>query len=236
MYEIEHFQDFDETPKEKRPAYVASELRRIVRERKPLVSTVLRHPDDDVKLVALTLIRDGVTEAGDSVFEAGQVANLRLRLVEGAEPPPKDPQGRAIPPERRGNVLVCKVGNKGGRLPEDAPGKQVAAFSGPRRQVLVSAGASLYELAEVGRTWKAYPLRIATLILRTWGYGCNPQERLSTVDKATGETVFGQVLWLVEEEPQDPAALLGDEDEGEKPQRPQKAPQRPQRPPQRAEG
>lgn len=232
MYEIDHFQDFEDLAKEKRPAYVVGELRRIVREKAPLLSTILRHPDDDVKSLALSLLRDGVTEAGDPVFEAGQVANVRLRLAEGAEPPHKDPQGRTLPPEKRGNVLVVKVGNRGGRLPEDAPGKQVAAFSGPRRQVLVSAGAPLYELAEVGRVWRAYSLRVAILVLRTWGVGCNPQEGLSHFDKATGEIVYGQRFWLVEEETQDPEQLLGGDDQDEKPTRPQK----PLKPQKRAEG
>lgn len=201
MYELSFLNRFEETPESERPGYVAAELRRIVTEGEPLLTTVLRCPDDDAKSLALTLLRDGVTETGETVFDEPPAA-VRLRLEPDAIPPERDPQNRKLPEKKRGHVLVAKVGNKGGRLPEKADAKVVASFSGQRRQVLVSGGADLYETAEITREWKSFSLRNATLILKTWGLGVQKERCVSHLDRATGELIEGQSFYLVEEQPQ----------------------------------
>lgn len=199
MLELRYLNEFEETPEEQRDAYVAGELRRIVAEGEPLLLSVLRVPDDEARSAALLLLRDNATELGDRVFEVAP-GPYRLRLTADASPPARDPQNRLIPEAKRGRVLVVKLGNKGGRLPEKANGKAVAQFSGKRRQILVSGGADLYESAEVGREWKAFSQREATLILRTWGVGVQTQSCLTHM--VNGEIVEGQSFYLVEEEPQ----------------------------------
>lgn len=199
MYELSYFADFDRTSDAERPAYVARELRRIVADEQPLLTTILRSPDDDAKSLALSLLRDNATELGDVVFEEPPTA-FRLRLAADATPPDRDPQGRKLSKDRVGKVLVAKIGNKGGRLPEKVDPKVAHSFSGPRRQVLVQGGADLYETADVTREWRSFAMRHATIILKTWGLGVQTQRCLSHM--VNGELVEGQSFYLVEEMPQ----------------------------------
>lgn len=201
MLELKYLHAFDETPENARDAYVAAELRKIVADGAPLLTSILRCPDDDAKSRALSLLRDNATEMGERVFESAPTA-FRLRLAEDATPPEKDPQGRRLPEAKRGNTLVVKLGNKGGRLSDKADPRLVAQFSGTRRQLLVGGGADLYEQAEVTRTPKAFSQRDATLILKTWGLGVQIEKCLTHMDREKGEIVEGQSFYLVDEEPQ----------------------------------
>lgn len=210
MLELRYLTAFEDTPEEQRDAYVAAELRRIVADGEPLLTSILRVPDDEAKSRALELLREGATETGEKVFETSP-GPYRLRLADGVTPPDRDPQARKLGEPKRGKTLIVKLGNKGGRLPEKASGKLVAAFSGKRRQILVSGGADLYEQAEITREWKSLQQRDATLVLMTWGIGVQTQKCLTHMGK-DGEIVEGQSFYLVEEEPQ--AREIGAEPEG----------------------
>lgn len=201
MLELKYFSAYDETPVTARDAYVAAELRKIVADGAPLLTSILRCPDDDAKSKALELLRDNATEMGERVFEAAPTS-YRLRLAEDAKPPEKDPQGRRLPEHKRGNTLVVKLGNKGGRLGEKADKRLIEQFSGTRRQLLVGGGADLYEMAEVTRTPKAFAQRDAVLILKTWGVGVQTERCLTHYDRVKEEIVEGQSFYLVDEEPQ----------------------------------
>jgi hypothetical protein len=200
MMELEYFLEYGDLSEDARDEYVAAELRRLVADGRPLLTSILRVPDDEAKSRALELLTANVTAVGDVVFDVAP-SQFKLKLAEGVTPPDKDPQARPLPASKKGNVLVVKLGNRGGRIPEKATGKQVEMFSGKRRQILVSGGADLYELAEVGRTAKPFPLRAATLILRTWGVGVQTQRCLTHMGR-DGEIVEGQSFYLVDEEPQ----------------------------------
>lgn len=200
MFELNHLNEYESTPKERRNAYVVSELRKILAAGQPLLTTILRCPDDDARSHALHLLKENADEEGNPVLD-DQVTAVRLRLHPDAKPPERDPQNRGLPEAKRGKVLVAKIGNKGGRLPPDASGKQIAQFSGQRRNTLVNGGADLYETAEITREWKSYGLRNATLILKTWGIGVQSQRALGYFDRDKGEMVETQSFYLVEEEP-----------------------------------
>lgn len=188
-------EDFQTTLKAERTAYVASELRRIDAEGLPVLRTVLSCPDDDAQALATMLLHDNADDAGEEILSPRA---WRLRLVKDAVPPPTDPQGRRLPEGRRGKVLVVKVGNKGGRLPEGATATQTDAFSGPRRGITVRAGRDLYELAEVTHAAKPYSLRNAILILRQWGFAVAPDRARVEPDRDNNPVVV-QVNWIVEE-------------------------------------
>lgn len=200
MFELSHLNEYETTPKDKRNAYVTAEIRKIIAAGLPLLTTILRCPDDDARSHALHLLKENTDEEGNVVLE-DQVTAVRLRLHPDAKPPERDPQNRGLPEAKRGKVLVAKLGNKGGRLPPDASGKQIAQFSGQRRNTLVNGGADLYETAEITREWKSFGLRNATLILKTWGIGVQGQRALGYFDRDKGEMVETQSFYLVEEEP-----------------------------------
>ena len=201
MYQLDYFNDHEGQKPEALELYVAAELRRLVAAGAPLLTTVLRYPDQDVQQVALQLIDANATETGETVFEEPPTS-FRLRLATDAKPPVRDPQGRKLSAEKAGAVLVAKVGNKGGRLGEKAPAAAVDAVSGPRRAITVNARADLYETVEVGRAWKVFRRREATLVLRTYGVGVQTYQHAITNDPKTGEEIEGQSNWLVDEEPQ----------------------------------
>ncbi|MBL0219657.1 MAG: hypothetical protein IPQ07_38055 [Myxococcales bacterium] len=188
--------DFHATPKkEARRAYVANELRRIHSEGLPVLRTVLSCPDDEVQALATALLAANVDDDGEEILPDHL---WRLRLADGAVPPSTDPQGRKLPKSDQGRVLVCKIGNKGGRLQEDATKEQVEAHSGPRRTTTVRAGRDLYDTAPVSAVARTYSFRNAVLILRQWGVGCTAERARMEPDR-DGNPVEVQNYWLVEE-------------------------------------
>lgn len=197
LIEIPNFCDEFQSKRDRkaRRDYVVSELRRIAAEGLPILRTILSCQDDDAQSAATALLAANVDDDGMEIIEDPR---WRLRLAEGAVPPATDPQGRKLPKDKAGKVLVCKVGNKGGRLGEDATKEQVEAHSGPRRTTTVRSGRDLYETVEVTRTPKVYSIRNAILILRQWGVGCTYERARIEPDK-DGNPVEVQNYWLVEE-------------------------------------
>lgn len=181
-----------------RREYVVSELRRIDRAGHPILRTILSCQDDEAQAAATELLASNVDAEGGEIIPARL---WRLRLVDDATPPATDPQGRRLPKDKVGKVLVAKVGNRGGRLGENAEPAEVDAHSGPRRTVTVRAGRDLYETVEVTRTPRSYSLRNAILILRQWGVGCTYERARVEPDK-DNNPIEVQVYWLVEEVPE----------------------------------
>lgn len=203
MIELPPFcEAFQTTPRRDRDGYVAGELRRIRQEGHSVLATVIGCADDDAQACATRLLHDNLDPEGGEILEA---LPWRLRLVKDAVPPNTDPQGRRLPKEKQGNTLVVKVGNKGGRLRDNAEAEQVRAFSGPQRTVNVRAGRDLYETVEVTRDPKVFTLRNAILILRRWGHGVT-YERARMEPDRDGNLVEVQCNWLVEEVLDAPAA------------------------------
>jgi hypothetical protein len=127
-----------------------------------------------------------------------------LRLVDGAEPPALDPQGRPLPAELRGKVLRAKVGNIGGNIggnsgnPADLT--RAAGVSGDVRSKTAYARGTLYLTADVGRDAKPFSLTQAVTILRQWGAGVTERAYRSPKRSRGGEPAeHGQALWLVTE-------------------------------------
>jgi hypothetical protein len=130
-------------------------------------------------------------ERGEEVKAAGRSAERAI------------PQGRPIPRDRVGHVLVCKVGNLGGNLGPERDAKQAEAYGADKRHIAEKARRPLYLTREVTRTAESYSFRDALIILGQWGYGigetvfAQPRER----GGMDGERRYfrGQCRWLVEE-------------------------------------
>lgn len=153
--------------------YVAEELRRLDRERAPLLRPILATLDDWLICTAIALVREGEAESGEPVVESRE---WRLRLVDGVAPPVVDPQGRALNGADRGKVLVAKVGNLGGTLSPARPAKEAMAFSGEARKAAESSGRNLYRTVRVTRAGVSLSLDDALTVLRQWGYGVTQQQ------------------------------------------------------------
>lgn len=159
-----------------RQAYVAAELRRLDASGAPVLRAVLSHPYDGCRNVSLALLApengNAVQGSGDPVLTAPRHV-WWLRLVEGAELPPTDPQGRRLPDEIRGKVLRAKVGLVGW-LPGDPSTHDpaaVAAAGGEARRKRESTGRDLYLTTDVTRDPRPYPFQQAVIILRAYGRG-----------------------------------------------------------------
>lgn len=137
--------------------YVAQELRRLQKDRGFLkLSDVLIGGVPGASTFALELITNGRDPDGNEVVPAGY--SPKLKIVSGRTPLDRDPQGRKLPPEKAGKVLVVKTGLV--RF-EDAKARQIAERN----------NRSLYETVEVTHEAKAYRVSEAKQILEQWGVG-----------------------------------------------------------------
>lgn len=149
--------------------YVAKEVRRVARESPTrILLAVLACTDALSQMIALEFLSKGTDDDGEQVIEPRV---WYLRLVDGARPPETDPQGRRLPPTKAGSVLVAKLGNKGGNIPNNAPPERLARWNGPERAALGNARRDLYETVEIGAEPKAFALPVAVKLLRRYGAG-----------------------------------------------------------------
>jgi hypothetical protein len=182
--------------------YVRSELQRVAALGAPVLSMVLLAPFPVQTEMAMSLLMEGA------------LSNYRFyfRLVEGKTPPDRDPQGRDVGKDKRGKVLVAKVGTKGGQIGPGAPEAISGQFSGPAVRRAESLGQDIYQYVEIGREPVEIPISKASIVLRQYGYQIrqpqyvgrskrigddgNPNER-----DAHGKLVREMDFWLVEEIP-----------------------------------
>lgn len=142
-----------------RRAYVAEQLRAMVRGSGLSLSAILAGAVDGAASEAMELLVSGRDDAGREIVPPGWVPTLRLR--EGAAPPDRDPQGRKLSDDKRGKVLVVKLGNR----PMEAPD----------RITTERARRDLYDVAEVTHDARAYRTAEAVAILRQWGVNVAPE-------------------------------------------------------------
>lgn len=138
-----------------RRAYVAEELRRVQASGPLSLCAILAGAVDGAASVALDLIDKGRGPDGADVVPPGFAVQLKLR--EGAVPPQRDPQGRPLPADKAGKVLVVKIGQR--------------SIGAEARSIDANARRDIYETAEVTAAPRAYRLREAVTILRQWGVG-----------------------------------------------------------------
>jgi hypothetical protein len=138
-----------------RRAYVAEELRRVQASGPLSLCALLAGAVDGAASVALDLMDKGRGPDGADVVPPGFAVHLRLR--EGAVPPQRDPQGRALPTDKAGKVLVVKIGQR--------------SAGAEARSIDANARRDIYETTEVTASPRAYRLREAVIILRQWGVG-----------------------------------------------------------------
>ena len=142
-----------------RRAYVAEQLRAMVRGGGLSLSAILAGAVDGAASEAMELLAAGRDDTGKEIVPPGWVPTLRLR--EGAAPPDRDPQGRKLSDDKRGKVLVVKLGNR----PMEAPD----------RITTERARRDLYDVAEVTHEARAYRTAEAVTILRQWGVTAAPE-------------------------------------------------------------
>lgn len=102
-----------------------------------------------------------------------------LRLVEGAVPPERDPQGRVLEAAAQGKVLRVKIGN----INRGGMGASV-------RDTLHKQNRPLFRTADVTAQPRAFSVHDAVLILRQWGYRVRPSPTRASVSGP-------QDAWLV---------------------------------------
>lgn len=188
-------------------AYLASELRRLDREGQPIIPTILALLDDWAQQLALGLVTSNADQEGVPILRPRV---WMLRLVKGAKPPDRDPQGRLVSEKDRGEVLLAKVGNLGGALGAEADVREIGEWSSVGRTRRVRTGRDIYRLVRITREGTPVSLSDALAVLRQWGVGVQLREFRSRSDRPgePGE----QSNWLVEEVP--PAAEAAPSAEG----------------------
>lgn len=90
-----------------------------------------------------------------------------LRLVEGAQPPDRDPQGRPLPEALRGKILRAKLGN-------------IGHADATVRQTTSQQNQPVIRTVDIGHAPVPVSFREAILVLRQWGYRVRPTEHRST--------------------------------------------------------
>ncbi len=188
---------YERLPLVEQQRFVADELRRLEREGLPVLTTVLAAMDGMVQQLALDLIKAGVDGNGEPVI-APRVWMLRLRR--DAVPPSLDPHGYELPKDKRGKVLVAKVGNIGAHinlaLVEGGVNNATSQFSGDARPGMRVR----YHTQEIGRTATPVTYDRAVAILRQWGVGVQRNRyAIKSGWKPGTEFGEGQDRWLVEE-------------------------------------
>lgn len=152
-----------------RRTYVAQEVRRVAKESPTkILLAILACSDVHSQVLGIEFLTRGVDDDGEQVIEPRV---WYLRLADGAKPPETDPQGRRLAPNKAGSVLVAKLGNKGGNIPNNSPMERLQRFNGPERSALGNARRDLYETVEIGTEPKAFQLSVAVKLLRRYGVG-----------------------------------------------------------------
>lgn len=97
---------------------------------------------------------------------ADMESSYYLRLVEGCSPPHCDPQGRELPEEQRGKVLLAKVGLR--NFP-----------NGGQRNQAASRDIDLDRVVKITRERPTIvSLEDAITIMRRWGYNVRPRKNV----------------------------------------------------------
>lgn len=175
MLEIPPFcLEYHRRPPAEREAYVMSELVRLRDSDSMRLSTILACGSDEAATVALRLLRDGAYDTeGRELVEADWAP--RLRLIDKAVPPERDPQNRLLPDGKRGRVLVTKVGLR--RFEQ-----------GGDRFIADRLSRDIYEMVEVGPQAKPYRMAHAVAVLRAWGRGVAPEHDRWIVEEVSRDT------------------------------------------------
>lgn len=192
--------------------YVRSELERIAKAGAPVLSMVLTAPFEIQTQLAMSALHENALRGH----------RYWLRLVPKANPPINDPQGRTLPEEERGKVLVAKVGTKGGQLRQThkLPGYVTAEFDGPNVQNASDAERDIYEYVRIGHDPIELTLSEAVLVMRRYGwqiahprYKGKAKRRNEKGEIVPNLDVYGAPVpvidfWMVEEIP--PSAIAPD--------------------------
>jgi hypothetical protein len=168
--------------------YVARELARIAEAGAAVLTQVLTLPLEMQQHLALSVLHEEGL--------GGHRPAWRVKLVAGARPPARDPQGRPLPEEDVGKVLVAKLGTRGGglRQTDKLPDAVTGRFGGRGVQAASHAGEDIYRYVRIGAEPVELQLDEAILVLRQFGHGVQTQRYLNRKDPAR---MIDQ--WLLEE-------------------------------------
>jgi hypothetical protein len=194
-----------------REEYVSQELRRLFEEKGVVLLAVLQQSvADDARMIALRQLSENQDADGTQLYDPTHL--WRLKLKDDAKPPLVDAQGRKLPKEKAGKVLVTKVGNLGGQRSRDQSTAASREWAGDRRAMKSNTGQDLYSQREVTSKPAAFPLNDAVLILQRFGIAVQTKQYLRDPRWKPGDAnedlPNGQDQWLVEEVP--PAGAKAD--------------------------
>jgi hypothetical protein len=176
---------------ERQTSYMEQELLTLRKRGEPMLYAALMLPFMEQTDLAVKVLRERLNVGG-----------VWLRLVEGAQPPERDPMGDELPDEKKGKVLVAKTGVKGQTADGKPPGSEIdsPAYSSVGRDGLRHRlGQSLYQTKEIGKEPVFVPIADAIVILRQWGVGIAQKYH----GRRMQEGKPGRLNWMVEEVPQD---------------------------------
>jgi hypothetical protein len=173
-------------------SYVRDEVLRLKAEGQPVLYAALTTPLIEQRNLAFSVLR-----------EVHPIVSVRLHAE--ASPPTYDPNGKPLPKQDAGRVLVAKVGvvgqaPPGGRISED----EAALYAGPARAVLARSG-GLYRVVRVTREPTSLPLDEAIALMQLWGHGVQDEEyrrrhRSAVLNPVTSKYEDKRIhQWLVEE-------------------------------------
>lgn len=190
---------YEGRPDAERRAYVSEELRRLDRMGAPVLTIVAACLDDRNQQIAIERLKSNDDGEGTPILE--HRAGWLLRLVPDAEPPRSDPQGRPLPPELAGKVLVAKVGTLGNQLGPEAEAREVQQWGAEAREARDRQGRDLYRCVKITREGITLDLADALAVLRQWGVGVARRQRRRPDSWRQGsrDDGTGQANWLVEE-------------------------------------
>lgn len=187
--------------------YLGAEILRAARAGAPILTALLTAPLEVQSALGLLLVsKEAVLQ------QAGLRPYFPLRLKPGARLHPslhKDPQGRDLPADKAGRVLVVKVNTLGGMLDGShaMPERVVGQWSGAALAARAARGEPLYRNVEIGAEPVELPFEDAVCVLRKYGVGVAKQFTKFGVEagrRHDGAVIEKQSLrdnWLVEELP-----------------------------------
>jgi hypothetical protein len=169
--------------------YVRAELARVAAAGGRVLTQVLTLPLEIQQIVAMKVLHEDDPLPGHRWY---------VRLMAGAAPHERDPQGRPLPREKRGHVEVVKVGTKGGQLRDTSrlPGAVTARFNSVATQADAARGVDIYVCREIGRDPVELSLHDAVVVLGKYGCGV-PLKRFWNRTADGG----GWDAWIIEEVP-----------------------------------
>lgn len=171
--------------------FAIQEISRLIDEKRPVLTSVLSSGLEDQVDICLTILNQN---------EVPHVFEWKVKLVDGCTPLEYDPDGKPLPQEKRGKVMIVKVGTVGHFGPTADTSKMSSAeterYGAKGLQHLLNRGYKSYKGVEIGfEPKKLQSIDHAISVLRKFGKGVVMPRFMKRLNRD---------MWMVEELPQVP--------------------------------